>query len=245
MKKIAIGIAAIVALAGRPALAADMAIKAPPPAPAAAAYDWSGFYIGGEAGWQGSRIGLSEPPGGGPLTYEPHQDSFALGAHVGAQRQFGQLVLGVEGAFASGFGQATFGTSGVNIFFPGGTAIAHAKENDIWSVGGRAGWAIGNWMPYITGGCANGSSEFDAQTTGSGPTQTATTREGGTYIGGGVDWALMNNWIIGVEYRHYDFGNKTVIANSSNPVVTGPVIFNVSTDTVMARVSYKFNWGKY
>src|SRR5689334_10182171 len=46
----AIGFAALSMTA--PALAADMAVKAvPPPAPVAAVYSWTGFYIGANGGW--------------------------------------------------------------------------------------------------------------------------------------------------------------------------------------------------
>jgi outer membrane immunogenic protein len=48
MKKLATAIAAI-ALIGTPALAADMAVKAPPPAPAPV-YSWTGWYAGVNAG---------------------------------------------------------------------------------------------------------------------------------------------------------------------------------------------------
>ena len=47
--------------------AADMALKAPPPAPVVA-FDWSGIYVGGDLGWQGSRIGLSSPFPGASLS---------------------------------------------------------------------------------------------------------------------------------------------------------------------------------
>ena len=46
MKKLATVIA-IVGLIGTPAFAADMAVKAPPPAPTPPVNDWTGFYIGG------------------------------------------------------------------------------------------------------------------------------------------------------------------------------------------------------
>jgi outer membrane immunogenic protein len=49
MKNAAIGIAAVAALIGTPALAADMAVKAPPPSPAPV-YSWIGFYVGGNIG---------------------------------------------------------------------------------------------------------------------------------------------------------------------------------------------------
>jgi outer membrane immunogenic protein len=52
MKKAAIGIAALAVLIGTPALAADMAVKAPPRAlPVASAYNWTGWYVGGNAGY--------------------------------------------------------------------------------------------------------------------------------------------------------------------------------------------------
>ena len=48
MKKFLLATVGSVALLGMavPALAADMAVKAPPPAPLPVIYDWSGFYIG-------------------------------------------------------------------------------------------------------------------------------------------------------------------------------------------------------
>ena len=51
MKKITLAIAAIAALLGTPALAADMDVKASAPPPPA--WSWTGFYIGvqGGAGW--------------------------------------------------------------------------------------------------------------------------------------------------------------------------------------------------
>jgi len=47
MKKILIGVAAILALTRAPVIAADMLVKAPPPAPV---NSWTGFYVGGNVG---------------------------------------------------------------------------------------------------------------------------------------------------------------------------------------------------
>lgn len=242
MKRILL-IAAFASLAVGPGLAADMAIKAAPaPAPAAAAaFDWSGFYIGGDAGGQDSRIRLSSPTG--PLTYEPHHSSFALGAFIGAQAQFGQWVLGVEGDYVSGFGRASLGaTPAVSIFIPGGVGTAQAKLKDIWSVGARLGWAMGHWMPYLTAGYASGSFEFDAQSALF--TEQASVRTRGAYIGGGVDWVVASQaasaWIFGIEYRHYGFGTKTGLAPFTPPLFADQVRFAPASDTVMARLSYKF-----
>ena len=228
--------------------AADMALKAPPPAPVVA-FDWSGIYVGGDLGWQGSRIGLSSPFPGASLVYAPNHDSFAAGAFIGAQRQVGQVVLGIEGSYMSAFNNANLGaTPALSIFFPGGTGTAQAKLRDIWSVGGRLGWAAGRWMPYVTGGYASGSFEFDGQNTP--PTsiifpgsEQAKSNNSGGYIGAGVDWSATDNWIIGVEYRHYALNSRTVTGVTGGPFAfTEPVTFAPHTDTVLARLSYKFNW---
>jgi outer membrane immunogenic protein len=222
------------------ASAADMPVKAAPLAPPAA-YDWSGVYIGGTAGWQSSSIDLSSPPFG-TISYSPRHSSFALGGFGGIQRQFGQFVLGVEGGYMAAFGDGSLGAvPAISIFIPGGIGTAQAKLKDIWSVGARAGWAMGRWMPYVTGGYAIGSFEFDAQDVPPTFTEQAKARTGGGYIGGGIDWAVWDNWILGAEYRHYAFSSKTVTSAYS----TGggePVNFAPSTDTIMARVSYKFDW---
>ena len=48
MRKAAIGIVAVAAMIGTPTFAADMAVKAPPPAPV---YGWTGWYVGGNVGY--------------------------------------------------------------------------------------------------------------------------------------------------------------------------------------------------
>ena len=53
-------VAAIAALVGMPAFAADMAVKAPPSPPPAPVYQWAGFYIGGNVGgtWNDNSVNL-------------------------------------------------------------------------------------------------------------------------------------------------------------------------------------------
>lgn len=238
MKKILVSSLALIAFAA-PAIAADMPVKAVP----VAFYDWSGFYIGGDAGWQSSKIDLSDPTTPGSfLTYSPKHSSFALGGFVGAQKQYGQFVVGIEGGYLAAFNNASLGaTPSLSIFAPGGSGTAQAKLKDIWSVGGRLGWAMGRWMPYVTGGYANGSFQFNAQNTVGTATEQANAHTGGGYIGLGLDWAMTNNWILGAEYRHYGFSAKTVTGAFSTGG-SDQVRFGPSTDTVLARVSYKFDW---
>jgi outer membrane immunogenic protein len=241
VKKIFIA-AALFAVTAASASAADMAVKAAyTKAPALApAYDWSGFYVGGDLGGQWSDIGVSRPLA--PLAYGFRHDSVAVGGHAGYQHQWGQFVLGVEGAYMAAFDQSgQLATPAVSIFFPGGTGTATAKLRDIWSIGGRVGFAPNNWLFYGTGGYASGSFAFDAAS-GAG-SEHAAVRPDGFYVGGGVEYALAQNWILGVEYRHYEFDTKTTASTTINfGGFTEPVKFDTKTDVVMGRVSYKFNW---
>jgi len=66
MKRLATAIAAI-ALIGTPAFAADMAVKAPPPAPAPV-YDWTGFISAAMSGPLGV-IPTLIPPRSADLLY--------------------------------------------------------------------------------------------------------------------------------------------------------------------------------
>lgn len=99
---------------------------------------------------------------------------------------------------------------------------------------------MGQWVPYVTGGYANGSFQFDVQNFAD--IEQADARNVGAYFGGGLDWAVWNNWILGIEYRHYAFSSKTAAATISN-VFFKNVNFAPRTDTVLARLSYKFNPG--
>jgi outer membrane immunogenic protein len=243
MKKILIA-AAVSVISVTAVQAADLAArpaytKALAPSPA---YDWTGFYLGGEVGGQWSTTDLARVgPTPGTLAYSIKNDSVAAGGFAGVQGQFGQFVLGVEGGYITGFNSTTIATPSTNIFAPGGTGTATVKgARDVWTGGARLGYAFNTWLPYVTGGYANGRFGFDAITTGGTFPENASARLDGYYIGAGLDYALAPNWIIGGEYRHYQFQSKTVAAIS--PLAGETVNIGGKGDTFVGRLSYKFNW---
>src|SRR4051812_7357922 len=84
---------------GPPAIAADMPIKARPVAPIAAP-SWSGFYVGGQAGYAWANADYIHTSTSGfveSFSFQPK--SFIGGTHAGVQGQWGNWVLGVEGSF--------------------------------------------------------------------------------------------------------------------------------------------------
>jgi len=114
MKKLATAIAAV-ALIATPALAADMAVKAPPPVPAPATVSWTGWYAGLNFGvsWGGDPINLSttnlqncDPQGcqgafasamasaqGTTGVFSGNTSGFIGGGQLGYNWQFSNLVV--------------------------------------------------------------------------------------------------------------------------------------------------------
>jgi len=96
--------AAVVALtASQAASAADLARRAPPPAPAYVPpppppFSWTGFYIGGNLGvaWTDGNV-CCDDFGNSPSISQ--NAVFTGGGQVGANYQWGWLVLGGEGVF--------------------------------------------------------------------------------------------------------------------------------------------------
>src|SRR6266705_2342418 len=106
MKRLATYVFVVAGLIGTPAFAADMAVKAPPPAPAPV-YNWTGWYIGGNLGASFGRVKV-----------DFNADPVALGG--------GAIII-------PGFGQSdTLYPSG---FIGGGQIGYNWQLSPIWVVG--------------------------------------------------------------------------------------------------------------
>jgi outer membrane immunogenic protein len=173
MKKIAIVIAGIAALIGTPAFAADMAVKAPPPAPAPVP-TWTGFYGGIQfgGGWSDEAVNYSpnDPVaasvlnatafGGQPVAsgYRVPQSGAVGGIEAGYNWQAGSnWLLGLEADFSLSGLSGT--ASGTTPFFMASTQTTTAKQDTDWfgTVRGRLGWlATPNLLLFGSGGFAYG-----------------------------------------------------------------------------------------
>jgi outer membrane immunogenic protein len=200
------------------AQAADMATKAPfTKAPALAVYDWTGFYIGANAG-----IGLGRDKtnlvgfGAASLNTTHLGPTGAIGGgQVGYNWQtgsvFGPLVFGVE-ADIQGSGMRDDFTS-LRI----GETTAYDQRLDWFgTVRGRLGRADGPLMSYVTGGYAYGSVRTTLNQTAIGVTDFGNrVRHGWTY-GGGVEAALSGNWTAKIEALYVNLGNTSDIFDSGD-----------------------------
>jgi outer membrane immunogenic protein len=150
-----------------------------------------------------------------------------IGGSAGYNWQFGSAVLGLEGDI-----------DWSNLKGSSTTLCPGCSTSDSWlsTVRGRAGYAFGGIMPYLSGGLAVG----DIRASAPGFAGASTTNTGWT-VGGGVEIALPGNWTAKAEYLHVDLGKFNCGLNCG----TSPTN-NVSMhdDLVRAGLNYHFGWGK-
>ena len=204
--------------------------------------DWSGVYFGLGSGYQWSSIDV-DIPGAAGTTFTVDPSNAIVSTHMGIQHQFGNIVLGVEGNWISTMRDEWGSTECPPV--PSGLSC-RARLNDILTIGGRAGWAAGHWMPYVTGGYASARFAHEVWTPLVGAVQTlsnsASTRNGGWYVGGGFEWVVSPGWTTGLEYRHYEFDSAIQTAITPAGVLLNDRRIDGSTDTITARVSWR--WGR-
>lgn len=209
--------------------------------------NWSGFYFGVGSGYSWSNIDVSGPaaPVGIGISSD-HSEAF-VSLHGGVQHQFGAVVLGIEGGWLSTLRDRDGSGERCDSVVPALTNpmiapgdFCSARLQDILTIGGRLGWAAGHWMPYVTGGYANAGYDFAVRTPNL--VESAHTRLNGWYIGGGVEWAVSPGWTVGVEYKHYEFDPRSTTAFNPAGAALETVRFDAATDTVSARVSWR--WGR-
>jgi outer membrane immunogenic protein len=253
MKKLSI-VATALAFAGS-AQAADLYVKAPAPAPAYATYDWSGIYVGanagygwGDAGWlfnATSPFGQFFALNGSSFTTSP--TGALAGGQIGINKQIGSWVWGVEvtGDW-SDVKQALVGPMP-----PATTDVWTTKLKDLETLTARVGYAYTNWLFYGKAGGATGEVNVSAvagvapQANTIGTPFSQSQRLWGVTAGGGIEYGLTPNIILGVEY---DFTRLFPGQFNGNAVVPGvgpaAVSFGAKSpfdvQVVTGRVSYKF-----
>ena len=243
MKKFLLATVGSVALLGMaaPALAADMAVKAPPPAPLPVIYNWSGFYIGANGGWGQSRNCVDFLGGGFDVADGCRERSGGLvGGQVGYRWQASQWVFGVE---AQG-DWADLSNTRVSLFAP--AFSTRTKTDGIGLFTGQIGYAWNASLFYVKGGAAVTDNRFSILSTITGAELAAAsaTRWGGT-VGVGWEYGFAPNWSAGIEYDHLFMGNSNNSFSVVNPINAAFLNNRISQDVDMVtlRVNYRFGWG--
>ncbi len=236
----ALGVGAILVIGGlRAATAADAMPPPPPlppplpppsmlPMPVVQVFSWTGFYIGGNAGWgftNGSGT-FTTALGADPFTVK--SNGFVGGAQVGYNWQMGPMVLGAEADFQ---GTSASGT----VSATAGPAIS-ATATTPWfgTLRGRLGYAFDSILLYATGGAVYGDSSWNGTVSTVGSFSSATTFWTWT-LGAGVEAAFWGCWSAKLEYLFAG----TPTTTPSVPTVTA-VSGNAGANIIRLGVNYHF-----
>jgi outer membrane immunogenic protein len=251
MRKSSILLVAFAALWVTAASAADMPLKAPLAPVPYTSYNWTGFYLGGEAGgaWATSQStnitgGTAFPAG---TVQNPINYSGILGGfYGGANYQFNQFVVGIDGDYTWA---GLLGT-GTDVSTVNGHIDEHTDHiNWIGTVTGRVGYAVNNWLLFAKGGWAwagfaGNSTEYNAAGTTVVDVGSASSTRSGWTVGGGVEYGLAPHVTAKLEYDYVDFGTANF---SSTDVTVATGVVNIyqrsatsSLNMVKVGLGYKF-----
>jgi outer membrane immunogenic protein len=254
MKKLLIAGAALAALIGTPAVAADMPLKAPlPPAPA---WSWTGFYLGGNIGYSVGRDPTNQSINGGlggvgsilVTTDDLSPIGFLGGVQIGYNWQMASYwLIGIEADF-QGADQR-----GSSCSFECGILSLNAQQKLDWfgTVRARMGYVNGDYLWYVTGGGAYANVQnidslgvaiggLGAGVGGILGALNMSTNRGGWVVGGGVETHLWYNWTAKVEALYMDLGQIT----NTYALASGGVILGASSVTISSNIrDYIFRTG--
>lgn len=251
------------------AMAADMAVKAPPPV-VADVFTWTGFYVGGNAGYAWGRAAINGvetvpiPPFlavdsaaiSNAASPRIKPDGFTGGVQAGYNWQVNSTVLGLEADFESFRMRAsTTGTFPFPSTLPGGaigpptsffTPTSSVSTDWLFTGRGRLGWANDHWLLYATGGVAVTNLSVNQSIVQLAPfvfnTNASDTRVGWT-VGAGFEYAFARNWSVKGEYLYLDFGKLNGVGVLT-PAFAGFAYSNSPHLTAnIARVGVNYRFG--
>jgi outer membrane immunogenic protein len=272
MKKLALAAAAASIMFPGAASAADMAPrynKAPPPVPVAI-YNWTGFYIGLNAGGAWGRDdntflanNIFAAPGAFPLTsaflaanqQNNRQGRFTGGAQAGYNWQRANWLLGVEGDI-NFLERKNYGFASVGVVPGTATTVVSTSSTPEWfaTLRGRAGFLVApTFLLYGTGGVAfadNGGRQNIVVTTVGTPGFFTNNNNNDTRIGWtagvGGEWGFAPNWSAKVEYLHVEFERQTDNVPFTGPNAVGlpgaaaTISRRQELDIVRGGINYRF-----
>lgn len=198
-------------------------------APSFAADNWTGCYLGGNAGY-GSGHSTWFNAGNATTDASPKPDGFIGGGQLGCDYQAGNWVVGLEAMFDGAAMKDTRPDPNV----PGNTE----RDRVRWfgTATARLGYAFDRTLLYAKGGAAWANIEhtYDSSVL---PADSRENTQSGWVVGGGIEWVFAPSWSAKIEYNHVDLGN----ASTHFPVLGSDFRFSDQRiDTVMVGLNYRF-----
>jgi outer membrane immunogenic protein len=204
--------------------------------------NWSGFYLGGAAGYYvgQNKWQINAPPN--PINESMNFSGWVYGGQLGYLTQEGGLVYGGELSILGGSPKGTMTCS----------AVGTLCQNDLdylASLSGRLGVPIGNFLPYVTAGFAElrmGALRVERVGPASGGVVDVLTGSGthnGVSIGGGVDYALNSVVSVGIDARYFLFEGKEY--SLTGAILQENAKIRPDPEVIMMRLSIRFGESPY
>ena len=229
-----------------------------------AAYNWTGLYVGASAGYGWGDVqdniskqvfaggGIPAAPLDGPVAFGGNANGAIGGFQAGYNYQVDRWVLGIEASWSLTDSRRNYGcnasVSGSGAVITGSDCFIADRMKSVGDVRARFGTAFGRSLVYAAGGYALGDFSFaltpDAAAVGFGAVNIgASTLRSGWTIGGGIENALTDNIIVGLDYKYYDFGtwSTALLAGAAAGfTATNYRDMHFTENALQMRMSYKF-----
>ena len=205
MKHFLLATVGVLALGVTAANAADIqrrtTVTRAEPVYAPAPYNWTGGYIGINGGGAWGDTSLDGPFAAGSGR---NLSGGLIGGTVGYNWQMGAAVFGLE---------ADIDWARIRDTGTCGSFACETRINWLGTARGRLGYAMGSFMPYVTGGLAVAGIRNTITGFGS-----ASDTKAGWTVGAGIEGALANNWTAKLEYLYVDLGHAANVGGSEAEV---------------------------
>jgi outer membrane immunogenic protein len=198
---------------------------------------WTGFYIGGNVGGTWSEVDWSNIS----LTderFNRNTSGFMGGGQIGYNRQFGNIVLGVEATVSGADLSQDFRSNVPTVTF--GSDI-----NTIVTVTGRFGVAADQWLFYGKAGWAGAEVQFSGRNTVGPDSFSFDDWRNGWTAGLGLEYKLARNVSFGVEYSFIglDSDNHNGFTRAAVPFTLRD--HDLDVQSVTARLNFQFYRDEY
>jgi outer membrane immunogenic protein len=260
MRKSAIAIVAVLVVFCRPSYGGPQpsySKEAAPPVPVS----WTGFYLGVSGGYTRGQVEPELTLGGAFNQLPPLKsgiesrgsedfdfDGGQAGGVIGYNYQFGNCVIGLEGAGSYLWARDST-ESGAFVLASGVPPLdvrTSFKTHYLLTVAPRIGYAFGPILPYLTGGLAVGDLEFSQSIRDlADPASrlTGSTRQDklGWMIGAGLQYAITGHWSARLQYQYVDLGSAGFDSHvPSTPIFQAHHEVNFTEHNATAALIYKF-----
>jgi len=194
------------------------------------------MYIGGHLGYEwGTSSTTATNTATGAVTGQPDYNPGGIvgGMHSGFNYQISHFVVGFESSIN---GSSYRGTGLTN-----GSAVSNTTKIPFETLlRGRVGVAWDRALIFVAAGMASGNLQHTSKNTVNGLSDTFYNSKIGWTVGGGIEYAITDNWSVRTEYLYTDYGKINEYEGAS----TGGayLVSKHETDSkVQVGFSYKFD----